>query len=533
MLDLMRKHARHWLMIAILGIIIVVFVFYFGTTSWRKKAEAIATIDGKVVAYVEFQKEYENLIEFYRQRQGGNLTDDMIKGLDLKQQAFDNLIHQTVILSKAADLNLEVTDEEVRASILSNPTFHRGGAFDEKIYQQLLRYHKMTPADFEVAQKKGMTIARMENLLQDGVKVSDDEVFDLYRVQNEKLNLNFLILSAGDFRKRINPDRKELEAYLKEHENDFRVPEKLQIKYMAFASQDFASSVNVSDGEIKDYYDRHKDQFTKKGGKSVSLPEARGKIIADLKQIQGMYLAADEAKKAHDTIYQKENFDAYAREKGLKVSVTEFFSPKNPPQEFRQVRDFTKTVMELQKDEVSSLLSDNQRYYLLKLVAKNPSQVPALKEIEGDVEKRYLAGEALRLCKKEADLILERLKKGESLEKVSAEMGLQIFETGLFQPGASIPKIGSSKDLNEALFLISERNPYPDRPFSINESYVIVTFKERGKLDPRNFETQKTPLKNLLLTMKRGEYVRSWLENQKETMIKEGKLKILKDVKDL
>jgi hypothetical protein len=33
--------------------------------------------------------------------------------------------------------------------------------------------------------------------------------------------------------------------------------------------------------------------------------------------------------------------------------------------------------------------------------------------------------------------------------------------------------------------------------------------------------------------MKKNEYIRSWLDNQKASMIKEGKLKLLKDVKDM
>ncbi|MCX5854199.1 MAG: SurA N-terminal domain-containing protein, partial [Deltaproteobacteria bacterium] len=114
MLEFMRKHARNWLMKLLLGIVIIVFIFYFGSMRGRDKADAIAMIDGKPVSHVDFRKEYQNLVDFYRQRYGGALTDDMIKGLNLKQQAFDNLIHQGIILRRAADLHLDVSDEEVR-----------------------------------------------------------------------------------------------------------------------------------------------------------------------------------------------------------------------------------------------------------------------------------------------------------------------------------------------------------------------------------------------------------------------------------
>jgi len=529
----MRKHARNWLMKILLGIVIVVFIFYFGSMRGSDKADAIATINGKAISRLDFQKEYQFLVDFYRQRYGGALTDKMIKELNLKQQAYDNLIHQAIILKKATDLNLAATDEDVRTAILSNPVFHRDGVFDEQMYQQALRYNRMTPADFESAQKREMTIAKMRDLLRDGIKVSDREVYDLYRLQNEKLNLQALFLSAKDFKKNIKVDRGALEEYLKEHGNEFLVPEKFQIKYLSFAGQDHTASVKVSDAEVRDYYERHKDKFAKTGGKLTPLAEAKPGIIDDLKQVQGMYIAADEAKKARDTIYQKENFDEYALQNGLKVAVTDFFSASSPPQEFKKMRDFPQTVRELDVNEISAVLSDNQRYYLVKLTAKRPPHVPPLQEIEGEITQRYLEGESRRLCKKDADAVLERLKKGESWQKVSAEKDLKIAETGFFMPGADVPKIGSSEELLKTVMTLSERNPYPDSPLFINGNYVIVKFKERGKLDTRNFEAQKGPLKNLLLNMKRNEYLRSWLEYQKTSMMKEKTLSLLKDVKDL
>ena len=119
MLDLMRKHARNWIMKVLLGIIIVVFIFYFGSIGRSRQADIVATVDGKTIAYVDLQKEYQNLSQFYRQRLGGMLTDEMLKGLNLKQQALDNLIQQAIILQKAKELDVKVTDEEVQASILA------------------------------------------------------------------------------------------------------------------------------------------------------------------------------------------------------------------------------------------------------------------------------------------------------------------------------------------------------------------------------------------------------------------------------
>ena len=63
------------------------------------------------------------------------------------------------------------------------------GVFDDRIYKQALRYIKMSPEEFEAVQKKMLTAAKLEDLIIDAVKVSDQEVYDLYKFQNEKINI--------------------------------------------------------------------------------------------------------------------------------------------------------------------------------------------------------------------------------------------------------------------------------------------------------------------------------------------------------
>ena len=533
MLELMRKHARNWLMKVILGIIIIVFIFYFGTMGGRQKAETIATIDGKTIAIVDFQREYQNLIDFYRQRYGEILTDDLLNKLNLKQQAFDNLIHQAIILHQANKLKLEVTTEEVTASILSLPAFQRNGAFDDRIYRQMLRSNKMTPEEFEERQKKLLTIAKVENLIFDAVKISDQEVYDLYRFQNEKININFLQLSPKDFKGKVMPSRKDLEAYLKGHGNDFRKPEEVQIKYISFLGQDFAPFVKVADIDVTDYYEHHKDEFLKTGDKAVPLGEVKDKIVAQLRQIKGMLIAAEEAKRAHDTIYQEEKFDVYANQKKLKINTTGLFSLHNPPPEFSQLHDFVNIAFGLQRNEISKVLSSGKGYYILKLMTRKPSYIPTLSEIEREVERRYIEEESRRLCKQESEAILNHLKKGEDVKNISQQKGLKVTETGFFLLGSEIPGLGFSQELSKALFQISEKKPYSDNVFNINKNFVIIQFKERGGIDNYDFEAKKGRLKNILLEIKKNEYLQSWIEGNKVSMLKEGKLKFTRDIKDL
>ena len=532
MLDLMRKHARNWLMKTILGIIIVVFVFYFGSMGGRERANRIAMIDGKPIVYAEYLREYQNLIDMYRQRFGQGLTEEMLKSLNLKQQALDNLINQAVVMKKAEVLNVKVTDEDVKTRILTYPGFQRNGAFDQRIYEQTLRANKMTPEEFEEMQRKMLISTAVEDLIRDAVRVSDQEVHDLYRMQTEKINIDFIQVSPKTYTEGIKTTPADLEAFLKAHEGQFRVPEQVQIKYLAFMGQDYAASAQISDGDVADYYERHKEQWTK-DKKVQPLAEVREKIVAEMTRVRGMNRASDEAKKAHDTIYQDENFDAYAAQKKLTVRTTGLFRIIDPPLEFKAIADFGKILSGLQKNEISRVIQGEKGYYLITVGDRKAPYLPALKEIEPEVERQYREAEAKKLAQKEAEMLLARLKKGDTLEAVAREKGLKITETGLFQPGGDVPKLGSSTDLTEALFQISEKKPYPEQVYPSEGNYVVIRFKERGKLDDTEFASRKDAVVQYLKQVKQGEVLKAWIEGSKAALIKDGRLEFTRDVKDL
>ena len=533
MLELMRRHARNWGMKLLLGIIIVVFVFYFGSLRESYHANMIATIDGKALPYSDYLREYQKLMDLYRNRYGADLTEDTLKKLGLKEQAVDNLINQAVIMARASELDIHASDEEVRNSILSYTAFQRNGAFDRGIYERTLHLNKLTPESFEANQRKLLISANLQNLILSGVHVSEREAFDLYRLQKEKINVGFLKLSSKDYRKEIKPTRQALEAYFKERGNELRVPEQIQVKYISFLAADFASSIKVTEGDIREYYDRNREKLARPGEPPPPLTEVTEMIAAQLRHASGMRLAAEEAKKARETIYQQEDFDAFAAGKGLKVHTSPLFTAERASLEFNALPDFSKIVFSLRENEISKALSDERGYYLFQIAVRKPSYIPTMVEAGEEIENRYVEREARLLCQKEAQVLLERLKKGEELEKIAREKDLKVEETGLFLPGASIPGLGVSGGLTDSLMQLSDAKPYPDKVFELNDSFVIVRFKERSRLDEDDFQSQKEELKKLYQELKKSETISAWIDGIKNSLLKEGRLKIIKDIKDI
>lgn len=532
MLDFMRRHARNWLVKVLLGIIIVVFIFYFGSLGERQKTQTLAVLDGKQISMADYYKEYEQLINSYRRMAGGTLTDEILKKLNLKKQAMDSIVDRVIIMHEAGKQHIQVTNEEIRGIITSIPVFQRNGVFDEELYRQALRYENMKPEDFEVMQKQSLIVMKFKDLLQEGAKVSDKELHDYYIMTNERINVELVSLNPDDYMSSVNPSASDLEKYLKDHGSEFRVPEQVQVKYLAFTPSNYSRSITISESDIRDYYDRNKKKFAKRDGKTPDISQVRGEIVSELKHREGMASASQEAKKAHDSIYQNENFDAYAAQAGLQINQTNLFTSVNVPEIFRSIPDVDKTIFGLMKDEISSVLSTDKGYYLLKLTARKSPYVPSLQEIRTEIQKRYTAKESNTLCRKAADTLLEQLKKGEPLSK-GGNRKIVVNETGFFQINNGIPNLGANRELTDTLYSLSGKKPYTDKVFFVNGKYWIIKFKDREKLDDTDFASKREAIRQQLLSMKKSEIFHTWLEGTKHAMIQDGRLKLKRDVKDL
>ncbi len=532
MLKFFRKHARGWFMLLFMAIIIFVFVLYFGTDRGSRAADALAIVDGVQISESEYYNEYSKMTDVVKARYGGRLTADMLKQMDLKKAAYDNLINRQIIIAKANDLKLQVSDDELRQMITEMPALQTDGKFDSYKYKQLLRYNKLTAEDFEASQKVNLAAGKIETIIREGIKVSDQEVLDLYTLQNQKINLLFVQISAADITRQINPSTSDLEKYLKNNSNAFRIPEQVKIKYLYFDAEAF-SSAEISPSDIKDYYDRRKEDYKGKDGKPMGLEEAKLIIIKDMKKSQGMQNAFTQAKKAHDTIYQEDNFDAYAAKNNLKVQIADFFPLNKPPQALASVKDLGQQLAGLQKKDISKVLTAGNGYYVIRIDDTKPAYTPKLKDVENDVRQRYLTSEKEKLAALEASTMVEKLRKGESLDKLASEKGFKIQETGLFQPANIIPKLGSHPEAMEMLLPLSMKHPYTEKPLAINNTHVIFKLKEMSTLDMQDLEAKKEIYRKVAMNLKKEEAMKSWLEGNKAAMIKAKRLKINKEAKDL
>ena len=166
MLSIIREHADSWMIKSILWLIIFAFVgtiFY----SWGMGGSSgsgggvIASVNGKEIRQGEYERTFNNIVDFYRQQFKNQFSNDMIEKLDLKNQALEALIQKKILLHEAEKQNIQVSNEEVISFIKNIPAFQSNKKFSEIAYRNYIKSQRLTPGEFEETQRRTLLLDKL------------------------------------------------------------------------------------------------------------------------------------------------------------------------------------------------------------------------------------------------------------------------------------------------------------------------------------------------------------------------------------
>lgn len=533
MLTFMRKHAKNWMMKAVLLIIIVVFIFYFGSTGGNRKAEMIALVNDTPVSYGQYREAYETLLNFYREQLKGAFTEEVLKSLNLKERAMNQVIEEQVLVARASEMGIDVTDEEVRSAVTSFPAFQRNGVFDMEQYQRALRYYRMAPEDFERQQRRALVRSKVGNLVREAAKVSKKETENLFSAQFGKIDLEFVKFPVGKGGN-ADPGREALEAFFKEKAERFRVPEKIKIRYVAFRGADYTEAGEIGEEAVLEVYNGGQESFLFEDGNRKPLSKVREEILSFLRNRKGMVRAQEEARKAYESIYQERNFDEFVKERNLGLLESEWFPRDKVPADLEGVENLTEKLARAEKGDLGPFLRDDKGFYIIEVADIEPSSIPPLDAVKAPVIRAYNEEKALEAAKGKAEAFLDEVGKGADFGKAAAGRGLAVSETGLFQPlTAYIPKIGESRELAASVMELSADNPVAGKAYFSKDGFFVVRLKGRQPFDVGEFAGKEEQLRKNFLQYKEEELFNAWMSATKETMSRDGRLKIYADPSSL
>ncbi len=260
MLDLMRKNAGTWLIKILLGAIVLVFVFW-GVGSFRDRAVGrVAIVNGDPIMVEEYNETYNRLLEQIKQRYGNRLNDEMLKMLQVKKQAMDQLIEKRLILSEATRLGFTVSDEELSTAIKAIPAFQDNGNFDNRRYLAVLTQNRLKPESFEAMQRESVLMDKFRYFISDSAKVSDAEVEDYYQWKNSQIKIDYVLYDPSLITD-IKLSEEAVKSFFEAHKDSYKIEPKRKVTYLQFTPEMYLAKVTLPDSEVKDYFESNPGEF--------------------------------------------------------------------------------------------------------------------------------------------------------------------------------------------------------------------------------------------------------------------------------
>jgi len=487
-----------WLVIG--SFILTIFLVWGkGSLGPGNASNVVATVDGKQILYRDFQMTRNRLHNFYRNIYKDKFTEELAKSMNLDRMALDSLTEKELLLAEAERRHLKISEDALMDTITKYPVFQKDGKFDPDQYKFVLLRNGILPQDFENSVREDLLIQRLEAMIQDGVKVSDKEVEMEYRLQNEKVRVEYVAIRPSTLREGVQVTDEELAKYYEEHKEDFKTPERVQVAYLSLDSKAFEDQVTLEESEIQDYYDQHSDQFQKE--KRVKARHILFKVPQGTEPEK-----EQEIKKKAEEVLQKikegadftEMAKQYSEEPGAAENGGDLgFFPKG-----QMVEPFEKAAFSLKKGEISDLVRTDFGYHIIKvedIVGENPYE-----EAKPAIQAILKREKAQELARQRAEEVYQKVVETKDLKQVAEETGIPLKTSHLFARMEQVSdEIGALIPFQEAAFTLSPGEI--SQVVEIPGAFYILQLLEKKEPYIPSLEEAKEQVKGKIIDEKTAE----------------------------
>ncbi len=490
MLNLIRQHADSWMVKTVLWLIIFAFlgtIFY----SWgmggapESRGGVVATVEGVEIPYSQYDKTFNNLINFYRDQFKNQFSEDLIQRLDLKTQALDALIHRKLLLLESDNLNIRVSDEELVSHIQSFPAFQKDNKYNQTYYDNYIKFNRLTHLGFEEGQREALRIEKLEKMISGNTLVSHTEVLDAFKTVEESVKFDYIFFSEDHFETAEPVNETDLKSYYDKNKVLFEVPDQIKVDYVKVNPKDFEDAIIPDEEDIQEYYDSKIANFRvqKKYTASHILfqlePTKLDEKASDEEKQKATEAAAEkEAQEALKKIRDGAKFEKLAEELSDDPSSGDKGGSLGEFPKGTMVPEFEAALEKLKPGEVSEPVKSPFGYHIIRLEKKTDERIKPLTEVKDEIIQSIKVTKARQKARRIVKRIYKSTQKGSSFAESAADQKVEVKTSDFINRRKHmIADVGSSPEFFNAAFSLAD-NQVSD-PIHTFEASFILKVKER------------------------------------------------------
>jgi peptidyl-prolyl cis-trans isomerase D len=449
MLRFLRKYSQSTPVKILYGVLAAAFVIWGVGAVGEGRGDIVAKVYGDTITQRDVDVATEGLRRQYEQLLKGQFTGDLLRNLDLRGRALDQLVDGALLRHEAERLGIPVSDGDVVDAIVQMPELQDNGRFDRSRLEQYLEYER-DQGEFASQVRRGLLFQRLQSLVTDGVQVSAAEVEARYEVDNAKVRLAFVRFSGAELGKGVELSDEDLEKYLQEHPDAYRVPEQIRIRYVSYRPEDFASQVQIRDVDIDEQYALHKeDRYWE-----PEQVQARH-ILVKVPATGGEAAKAEARKKAEDLLAKVKaggDFAALAEKNSDDKATASKGGDLGFLARGRMAPEFEAAAFALEPGQVSEVVETPFGFHVIKLEEHRDAGPKPLDSVRDEIATTLRSERAAQLARKAAETDRDRIVKKRSFDEGVGDR--PVTETPPFAANADVPGLGRQPALSSAAFAL-------------------------------------------------------------------------------
>lgn len=413
----------------------------------EKKANEVAkagdyTIENEEFMYA-FQREYTMRMKYVEEQYQGNVPPDVEEKVRIQSAntALEMLIGEYLLLTEAKEKDIVITDEEIRETIINNPTFQRDGTFDSRIYETLVGQELfMTPSEFEDMLRRQLANTKLMNILTSNVRYSDEDIRRIYKRNYLQADLTYIPFELTDYLTRVDEGDIDVEGYYNENKERFKKPRRARIKYIKVDIEEMSEQVEITENEIREYYEEHKMEYLDAG--LLHLREILIRVPEDADEATVM-AAKSKAEKAISELDAGVDFDEVVQKYSDANSVVNngdlgFIDPGMKGEEFAKA-----SYNLVENTYTEEPVRGKEGFYVIY----REDDIPPYEWSKDKIKVKLASQMAEQLARMKVEDIHNSLSEGKPIEVIGKEMDLEVKSSEYFTEEGTIPGLGRLPDV--------------------------------------------------------------------------------------
>lgn len=430
MLRLLRGKVSKILVQIVLVLVTIGFSF-FGVESYFQSRvnTSVATVDGTEISQELFRERFGQYRQMMAQRMGEGVDLSILDQPQVKLGFLNQLIDEQTLMGANEKLGIVVPTAAIRDEIAKIPAFQNDGQFDPEQYKLALASIGKSPLSFEDEVRRNLAVRLLPMQLAASAIVTDADVDRYLRLREQRRDFRYVKLDKP-VAKDTEVTQEQMDAYFKQHQAEFMVPERVAIEYVELDAAKIPFDETPDDSVLKERYEKEKSRFVSAEQREAShiLVKVAGKGGPE-EQKAALAKAQDIEKQLGEgkdfaTLAKQYSDDLGSKNQGgelgwLDKGVTE--------------EAFENALFALDKDQVSAPVLGSEGYHIIKLTDLRPGKTRAFEEVRGELLKEYQNSERDRLYSERAGRLTDlAYEDPTSLDGVAKELGLPIQKAGPF-----------------------------------------------------------------------------------------------------